>query len=75
MKKLLFLSAFAFMALVACKSNTQNNTAAENACTEAVAPACNHNHEACCDKEKPCCKMAEECKCLKDGGKCECNCA
>lgn len=76
MKKSLFLSAFALMALVGCKSNTQNDQAVECNATEAVAPACAHQHDqACCDMEKPCCKAAAECKCLKDGGKCECNCA
>lgn len=74
MKKLLFLSAFALFVAVGCKCNTQK-CAAEGECTEAVAPACQHDHATCCDMEKPCCKAGEECKCRENGGKCECNCA
>ena len=74
MKKLLFLSAFALFVLVGCKCNTQK-CAAEGECTEAVAPACQHDNEACCDMEKPCCKAGEECKCLANNEPCECKCA
>lgn len=75
MKKLLFLSAFAVMALVACKNAPEAVATEEGEGMEVVSEACDHNHDGVtCEMANACCKNGE-CECTKDGGKCECNCA
>lgn len=76
MKKALFLCAFAAIAFVACKSNTQPAVEETTGVMteEIVAPACTQDSTACCDSTAAaCCKEGQPCcKCTKDGKKCEC---